>query len=88
MTTIFIQNLKCNGCANTITKGIQSIQGITEVRVQVEDSIVSFESVNSESISQVITKLSKMGYPEQDASNTTIHKAKSYVSCAIGKLNE
>ena len=88
MTTISIQNLKCHGCANTITKGIQSIQGVTEVKVHVEDSIVSFESANSENISQVLTKLSKMGYPEQDASNTTIHKAKSYVSCAIGKLNE
>ena len=88
MTTIFIQNLKCHGCANTILKGLQSIQGVSEVNVNVDDSNVSFESANPEIINQVKAKLSKMGYPEQDATNTTIHKAKSYVSCAIGKLNE
>ncbi|HIP49230.1 MAG TPA: heavy-metal-associated domain-containing protein [Lutibacter sp.] len=88
MNTLFIQNLKCHGCANTITKGIKSIQGVTEVKVNVDDSNVSFKSINSELITQVKAKLSKMGYPEQDATNTTIHKAKSYVSCAIGKLNE
>ena len=88
MTTLFVQNLKCQGCANTITKGILSIEGVTEVKVNVKDSNISFKSTNLEIISQVQKKLSKLGYPEQDATNTTIHKAKSYVSCAIGKINE
>jgi len=87
MTTLFIQNLKCHGCANTITKGLNSIQGITDIKLDVDESTVTFKASDSELITQVKTKLSKMGYPEQDATNTTLHKAKSYVSCAIGKIN-
>ncbi len=87
MTTLFIQNLKCHGCANTITKGLNSIQGITDIKLDVDESTVTFKASDSEMITQVKTKLSKMGYPEQDATNTTLHKAKSYVSCAIGKIN-
>ena len=88
MTTIKIQNLKCHGCANTITKGLQSIEGISEVNILVEESAVNFEMTDEKLIEQVKEKLLKMGYPEEEAKNTTIHKAKSYVSCAIGRINE
>jgi len=88
MTTIKIQNLKCHGCANTITKGLQSIEGISEVQIHIEDSTISFAADDETRINQVKKKLLKMGYPEEEAKNTTIHKAKSYVSCAIGRINE
>jgi len=86
MTTIEIQNLKCGGCANTVTKGVQSIDGISEVSVDVETSKVTFHSNTPESIEAVKAKLSRLGYPEVDATNTTLHKAKSFVSCATGKI--
>ena len=41
-TTIHIQNLKCGGCANTITKNLAQLEAITEVTVNVEESTVSF----------------------------------------------
>lgn len=88
MTTIYIQNLKCHGCAHTITKGIQTIEGVTEIKVAVDDSSISFKATNPELRAQVKTKLAKMGYPEKDTKNTTLQKAKSYVSCAIGRINE
>lgn len=31
MTVFEILNLKCGGCANTIKKGIEAIEGINEV---------------------------------------------------------
>ena len=37
-TTINIQNLKCGGCANTITKNLAQLEAITEVTVNVEES--------------------------------------------------
>ena len=88
MTTIEIQNLKCHGCANTITKAVNKMQGITDFSIDVDESKISFNSNDSELIKKVKTKLSKLGYPEVDASNSTIHKAKSYVSCAIGRIND
>lgn len=88
MTTIEIQNLKCHGCANTITKAINKIEGIKDFSIDVDESKISFNSNDSELIKKVKTKLSKLGYPEVDASNSTIQKAKSYVSCAIGRIGD
>ncbi|MGV6844556.1 MAG: heavy-metal-associated domain-containing protein, partial [Lutibacter sp.] len=44
MTTVEVLNLKCNGCANTITKGLLSLQGIDKVSIDIENSKVSFDS--------------------------------------------
>jgi len=86
MTTIKIQNLKCGGCAHTITKAIQNIEGVSEVNVDVELSSVTFQTISFEKMELVKTKLSHLGYPEVDAPNTLIHKTVSYVSCAVGKM--
>jgi len=88
MTTIEILNLKCGGCANTIKKGIVSIDGISEVSVDLETSKVTVDSDNDSVILSVKEKLSKMGYPEIGDANTMLHKAKSFVSCASGRMSE
>ena len=85
-TTIEIVNLKCNGCVNTVKKGVLSIDGIDEVEVDLEASKVKIPTKNKELIEQVKEKLSKMGYPELGDANTMLHKAKSFVSCASGKM--
>jgi len=85
-TTIEIVNLKCNGCVNTVKKGVLSIDGINEVEVDLEASKVKIPTKNKELIEQVKEKLSKMGYPELGDANTMLHKAKSFVSCASGKM--
>lgn len=86
MNTIEIQNLKCHGCANTITNALQAIKGVKDVAVNVDESTVSFETDNTDFIDKVKAKLSKLGYPEVNSTNTGLHKAKSYVSCAVGRL--
>ena len=87
MTILEILNLKCGGCANTIKKGILSIDGVNEVNVDVETSKVSINTTDETLIKQVKEKLSKMGYPEVGDTNTVLHKAKSFVSCATGKMS-
>ncbi len=87
MKTINIVNLKCNGCVNTVKKGMLSIDGVHEVEVDLEQSIVSINEVSDEVFTQVKAKLSKMGYPEVGDANTMLHKAKSVVSCATGKMS-
>lgn len=86
-TTLYIQNLKCGGCANTITKNIATLDAITEVSVNVEESCVSFDYPTEEKLIEVKEKLNALGYPEDGEANSLGAKAKSYVSCAIGKMS-
>lgn len=87
MRIINILNLKCNGCASTIKKGLLSIEEVTEVVVTLEDSEIKINEVSNDIFDKVKTKLSKMGYPEVGDTNTVLHKAKSFVSCATGKMS-
>ena len=86
-TTLYIQNLKCCGCANTITKNISTLDAITDVSVNVEESCVSFVYTTEEKLIEVKEKLKALGYPEDGEANSLGSKAKSYVSCAIGKMS-
>ena len=86
MTVIEILNLKCGGCANTVKKGIIDIDGIHEVLVNLNTSEVTIDSTDELVIKLVKEKLSSMGYPEAGDANTILHKAKSFVSCATGRM--
>ncbi|TMM30014.1 heavy-metal-associated domain-containing protein [Polaribacter aestuariivivens] len=85
-TAIKIENLKCGGCAATIKKGLLTLEGVNDVSVDVEKSIVSITSENENSVN-IKEKLSKLGYPEVGDKNTIVHKAKSFVSCAVGRID-
>lgn len=82
-----IVNLKCGGCVNTVKKGLLSIEGIDKVEVDLEASKVTVFNENEDVIAKAKAKLSKMGYPEIGDANTMMHKAKSFVSCATGKMS-
>ncbi|UMB60054.1 heavy-metal-associated domain-containing protein [Lutibacter sp. A80] len=86
MTTLEILNLKCGGCANTIKKGLLTIEGVTEVAIDLEASKVGVNSSEETVLKSVKSKLASMGYPEVGDANTIIHKAKSFVSCATGRM--
>ncbi|WP_299015977.1 heavy-metal-associated domain-containing protein [uncultured Polaribacter sp.] len=85
-TAIQIENLKCGGCAATIKKEILTIENVKEVSVNVDKSLVIITQENAD-LGVIKEKLSKLGYPEVGHKNTIVHKAKSFVSCAIGKMD-
>jgi len=85
-TKIEILNLKCGGCATTVKNGMLSIEGISEVNIDLERSEVTIDSENDTVVLAAKEKLSKMGYPEIGDANTILHKAKSFVSCASGRI--
>lgn len=87
MTIIAIQNLKCGGCAHTISSKLMEINGITNVSVDIVDSTVSFNHDSDENINKAKQKLATIGYPEVGEKNSVVSKAKSFVSCATGKIN-
>lgn len=90
MTTekIIIENLKCHGCANTITKGISGMDGVNQVNVIVEESSVSVDYDEAlQNRENIVKKLTKLGYPEQ-GHNSLKSEVVSYVSCAIGRVTK
>lgn len=86
-TTLEIQNLKCGGCAHTITTKLADVSGIENVSVNVETSHVTFNFTTDEAVLAVKQKLNALGYPEADAANSVLTKAKSFISCATGKMS-
>ena len=86
-TIIHIENLKCHGCASTIKKGISKFDEVSLVEVDVTQSTVSITYNGTEEVvGKFKNKLAGLGYPEA-GHNNMISTAKSYVSCAIGRIN-
>lgn len=85
-TTVKIQNLKCAGCMGTISKNLHAIEDIEDLFIDLKDSTVSYAYTLAETEALVEKTLSKLGYPIEGDDNTLGAKAKSYVSCAIGKM--
>lgn len=85
---IIVQNFKYGGRANTIITNLSSIKNITDVQGDVIESIISFQSSDSEATLSVRVKLKPLGYPSIEDTNSFTSKAKSFVSCATGKLSK
>ncbi|MBE0493427.1 MAG: heavy-metal-associated domain-containing protein [Thiomicrospira sp.] len=85
-----VDNIKCGGCAHSIVSKLSALDGLSDVAVDVEQGQISFSSEN-ELIDQVKLQLKSMGYPEVgslEGLGAAGAKAKSFVSCAIGKMTK
>ena len=85
-TTLRIQNLKCGGCAHTIISKLNELKGISDISVEQEEDTVSFLYKDQDNLIEAAELLAKLGYPVDGYSNTLARKAKSYLSCAIGRF--
>lgn len=86
--TLQIQNLKCGGCANTIITQLSKLEGISKVEVNNETDEVNFNYSSEVELESVKIKLSNLGYPMVGDSNSLPKKAKSFVSCAVGRMSK
>jgi len=86
-TTITIQNLKCSGCATTITSKLNHVDNVSSIVVDVDNGAVTFDYDSEETLLKAKETLRKAGYPIEGDTNSLGTQAKSYVSCAIGKLS-
>ncbi|MGJ8665877.1 MAG: heavy metal transporter [Patiriisocius sp.] len=86
-TTLKLQNVKCSGCTNVIAVRLLKLSDINGVKISDGSYEISFtyETVNNLVLAE--RTLTQMGYPPEDAENTTLNKAKSFISCATGRLN-
>lgn len=85
--TLEIENLKCHGCANSVTKGLLGLESVNEARVELEEGKVWFTYEGESTVEAVIDKLSSLGYPLKGEANDFLKKARSYVSCATGRIS-
>ena len=85
-----VLNVKCGGCANTLKKGLEEEFGEVEVDLNVVPREITLEIEESQ-IDKLKAKVKSMGYPfaseEMGFVDETATKAKSFVSCAIGKID-
>lgn len=90
--TFEVANIRCGGCATTITKALQEA-GFKEIVVDLscEPRKVTVDAVDEAQLAQVKAILRNLGYPlsteENSGVDSVVLKAKSFVSCAIGKIS-
>jgi len=86
---IAVENIKCGGCAASITKKLLSDAQVESVDVDVEQGTVIIEAKENKR-DDFSAMLLKMGYPESGTAEgieAAKAKAKSFVSCAIGRVD-
>jgi copper chaperone len=90
--TIEVENIRCGGCANSITQKLMEDERIDNISIDIEKQLVSFDTAD-EDTDAVRTAASKqllsLGYPEKgsvEGLEALKGKAKSVVSCAVGKM--
>lgn len=87
--TFEVQNLKCGGCANTITKKLSETYSNVTVEPDAKTVTVEFEEGQEDAIKATLREL---GYPvvgeEMGFFSSTGAKAKSFVSCAVGRMDK
>lgn len=87
---IQVENIRCGGCANTITKRLKAIVGVKAVEVDTADQRIVIQS-EGDVRAAAVEALASLGYPEQGVATglTALkHQARSLVSCAIGRVDK
>ena len=86
-----VENIKCGGCANSITSKLKEDTRIQDVAVDIEHGVVTLQADSDEVRADAIASLLKMGYPETgsvEGLKSVKAKASSFVSCAVGRMSQ
>ena len=87
--TFEVINVKCGGCANTLKTKLLEEFGEIEVNLEVEPRQITLD-IEESTLPSLRKKLKSLGYPMSDEDLSTIEEfsttAKSFVSCAVGKM--
>ena len=84
--TLKLQNLKCESCGNTIERKLITLTGIENLSINVESGTIAFNYKSHNTFEGVRDALETLGYPIEGDRNTIISKARSFISCAGGKI--
>jgi len=85
-----VANIRCEGCANSIKKALSPHFGEVEVDLTKMPRIVTVEIQSDEDEAKFKEILISLGYPLVDTKLSKSAefgaKAKSFISCAVGKF--
>ena len=84
-----VENTRCGGCARTIERALRADPRITAVQVEPGRGLVCIEA-SSDVGEDATATLARLGYPLRgsvEGLKAAAAKAKSIVSCAIGKVS-
>lgn len=88
--TFEVLNVKCGGCASTLTKSLKDEFGEVIVDLDVHPRKITLD-IENEKLETLKVKLRSLGYPlstdELSGFEKAATTAKSFVSCAIGKFD-
>jgi hypothetical protein len=84
-----VLNVKCGGCAHTLSTSLDSKFGEVTVDLEVTPRVISLD-IDESRLEELKLELRSLGYPLSTDELNTIQvvttTAKSFVSCAIGKV--
>lgn len=86
---ISVENIKCGGCANSIRGKLMDLGLATEVEVDIDSGEVAIHGDAGRRATAVAALLA-LGYPETgsvEGLKAAAAKAKSFVSCAVGRID-
>ena len=87
---IIVENIKCGGCSGSITKKLTTAFDTENIEVNIEQGTITID-IDDTRRDEVTKVLLSLGYPETDSVegfDSAKAKAKSFVSCAIGKMDK
>lgn len=88
--TLEVYNVKCGGCANTLTTALEEDFGKVTVDLEVNPRKITLD-IEEDKMEELTIKLRGLGYPlttdELSGFEKATTTAKSFVSCAVGKFN-
>ena len=87
--TLQVENVKCGGCAATLRKKLEPLFGNVEVNLDVLPREITLD-IAEERMPELKEALRAVGYPLSTDRlgfvETASTKMKSFVSCAVGKM--
>jgi copper chaperone len=86
---VHVENIKCGGCEKSIIKGLNSIEGLSNIVIDRDQQLISV-TADASLREALVSKLKSMGYPEHGSVSgleAGLTNAKSFVSCAIGRIS-
>jgi len=87
---IEVENIKCGGCAATIKKRLLDDSRIQAVDIDVSTGAITIDA-SEDDFTSWKSLLLKLGYPERGTAEgmaAAKAMAKSFVSCAIGRMDQ
>ncbi len=88
--TFQVENVKCGGCASTLKSKLLAEFGEVEVNLETMPREITLE-LDDVKLDALRSALRSLGYPMSDEvlnfMEDTTAKAKSFVSCAVGKVD-